>query len=67
MLSCEICEIFKNSYFENFLWKAASKLYLKRDSTTVVGEAMINEEKEFTRLFNAAKLWKSGGNFIIKL
>ena len=42
MLSCEICKIFKNSYFENFLWKAASKLYLKRDSNTVVGEAMIN-------------------------
>ena len=28
------CEIFKNSYFE--------KLNLKRDSNTVVGEAMIN-------------------------
>ena len=59
MLSCEICEIFKNSYFEKHLWKAASKLYLKRDFNTVVGEAMINQEKEFTRLFSSAKLRKS--------
>ena len=56
MLSCEICEIFKNSYFEKHLWKAASKLYWKRDSNTVVDEGMINLENEFTRLFNAAKL-----------
>ena len=42
MLSCKICEIFKNSYFEKHLWKAASKPYLKRDPNTVVGEAMIN-------------------------
>ena len=61
------CEIFKNSYFEKQLWKAASKIYLKRDSNKVVGEAMINYEKEFTRLFNAVKLWKSGGNSIVKL
>ena len=32
MLSCEICEIFKNNYFEEHLWPPASKLYLKRDS-----------------------------------
>ena len=32
MLSCEICEIFKNNYFEEHLWTTASKLYLKRDS-----------------------------------
>ena len=42
MLSCKICEIFKNSYFEKHLWKAASKLYLERDSNIVVGEAIIN-------------------------
>ena len=36
MLSCEICEIFKNNYFEEHLWPSASKLYLKRDSNTGV-------------------------------
>ena len=67
MLSCQICEIFESSYFEKHLWKATSKLYLERDSNTAVGEAMINQEEEFTRLFNAVKLWKSDGNFIVKL
>ena len=32
MFSCEICEIFKNNYFEEHLWTTASKLSLKRDS-----------------------------------
>ena len=36
MLSCEICEIFKNIYFEEHLWMAASKLNLKRDYNTGV-------------------------------
>ena len=35
MLSCEICEIFKNNYFEQHLWATASKLYLKGDSTNI--------------------------------
>ena len=35
MLSCEICKIFKNNYFEQDLWVTASKLYLKRDPTNV--------------------------------
>ena len=33
MLSCEICEIFKNSYFEEHLWTTASKLILKGTQT----------------------------------
>ena len=36
MFFCEICEIFKNNYFEEHLWATASKLYLKRDSNTDV-------------------------------
>ena len=28
MFSCEICEIFKNTYFEEHLWTTASKKYL---------------------------------------
>ena len=36
MLSCELCEIFKNSYIEEHLRKTASKLYLNRDSNTGV-------------------------------
>ena len=36
MLSCEICEIFKNIYFEEHLWMGASKLNLKRDYNTGV-------------------------------
>ena len=31
----EICKLFKNNYFEEHLWNAASKHYLKRDSKTV--------------------------------
>ena len=29
--------------------------------------AMVNQVKEFTSSFNPVKLWKSGGNFIVKL
>ena len=29
--------------------------------------AMVNQGKEFTSPFNPVKLWKSGGNFIVKL
>ena len=36
VFSCEICKLFKNNYFEEHLWTSASKLYLKRDSNTVV-------------------------------
>ena len=36
VLSCEICKLFKNNYFEEHLWMSASKLYLKRDSNTGV-------------------------------
>ena len=36
MLSCEICEIFKNNYFEEHLWTTVSKPHLKRDSNTDV-------------------------------
>ena len=36
VLSCEICEISKNNYFKEHLWTTASKLYLKRDSSTCV-------------------------------
>ena len=36
VLSCESCKLFKNNYFEEHLWTSASKLYLKRDSNTVV-------------------------------
>ena len=33
-LYCEIWKLFKNYYFEDYLWMSASKLYLKRDSST---------------------------------
>ena len=33
ILSSEICDIFKNNYFEEHLWTTTSKLYFKRDST----------------------------------
>ena len=36
VLSCEICKLFKNNYFEEHLWMSASKLYLKRDYNTGV-------------------------------
>ena len=36
VLSCEICEIFTKNYFEEQLWTAASKLYLRKDSSTGV-------------------------------
>ena len=36
VISCEICKIFKNNYFEDHLWTATSKLYLKRHSNTGV-------------------------------
>ena len=36
VLSCEICKLSKNNYFEEHLWTSASKLYLKRDSNTGV-------------------------------
>ena len=36
VLSCEICKLFKNNYFEEHLWMSASKLYLKRDCNTGV-------------------------------
>ena len=32
VLSCEICKLFKNNYFEEHLWTSTSQLYLKRDS-----------------------------------
>ena len=34
VLSCEICKLFNNNYFEEHLWTSVSKLYLKRDSNT---------------------------------
>ena len=34
MLSCGICKISKNNYFEEYPWTIASKLYLKGDSDT---------------------------------
>ena len=34
LLSCEICKLSKNNYFEEHLWTSAAKLYLKRDSKT---------------------------------
>ena len=33
MLSCEICEIFKDNYFEEHLWTTASKL-IKKETLT---------------------------------
>ena len=36
MLSCELCEIFKNSYIEEHLRKTAFNFYLNRDSNTGV-------------------------------
>ena len=44
VLSCEICKLFKNNYFEDYLWMSASKRYLKRDSNTGVS-------REFCELF----------------
>ena len=35
VLAREICKLFKNNYFEEHLWNAASKHYFKRDSNTV--------------------------------
>ena len=32
VLSCEICKLLKNNYFEEHLWTPASKIYLKKDS-----------------------------------
>ena len=34
LLFCEIFKLFKNNYFEDYLWASASKHYLKRDSNT---------------------------------
>ena len=36
ILSCEICKLFKNNYFEEHVWMSDSKLYWKRDSNTGV-------------------------------
>ena len=44
MLSCEICELFKNNYFKEQLWMSASKLYLKETPTQVFS-------REFCELF----------------
>ena len=35
-LSCEICKLLKNNYFEEHLWMSPSKRYLKRHSNTDV-------------------------------
>ena len=36
VLSCEICKLFTNNYFEEHLWTSSSKLHLKRDWTKVL-------------------------------
>ena len=46
MLSCVICEIFKNNYFEEHLWTTASKLIEKETPTQVFSS-------EFCELFKS--------------
>ena len=54
MLSCEICKIFKNNYFEEHLRTTASngsiKLILKRKNESIqiklIGELQVTERKD---------------------
>ena len=62
-LFCEICKLFKDNHFEEYLWISVSKVYLKRDFNISVflkqlpkinlfGGAIINFKVEFTSPLN---------------
>ena len=64
VLSCEICKLFKNNYFEYHLWTSTSKLYLKRDSN--MGMLWIIQEHLFCRGSTNSWNWNTSAGFSLQ-
>ena len=61
VLSCVICKIFKNNYFQEHLWSTASQFYLKRDSNTdaFLWVLWIFQEHLFCRAYTNGWFWNN--------
>ena len=56
-----------NHFSHEFFFSLLQISELLQPKTNLFGGAMVKQEKEFTSPFDPVQLWKSGGNFIVKL
>ena len=68
VVSCKVCKLFKNNYFEEHLWMSTSKFHLKRDSSIGVflWILWIIQEHLFCRESTNSWFWNTSVGFSLQ-